>query len=53
MNLYTVTKTNTKNDQSYSEQTDPYICFSTKTSYFPVNNEDTKEIKFEGKARLG
>ncbi len=55
MNLNTETETNseTENDKCYSERTDPYIYFSTKTSYFAVDNEDTKEIKFEGKATLG
>ncbi len=57
MNLNTETETDsdteTETDNCYSERTDPYIYFSTKTSYFAVDNEDTKEIKFEGKVSLG
>jgi hypothetical protein len=51
MNLNTETETESETEKCYSERTDPYIYFSTKTSYFAVDNEDTKEIKFEGKVR--
>ncbi len=55
LNIETETDSETENEteKCYSERTDPYIYFSTKTSYFAVDNEDTKEIKFEGKVRLG
>ena len=34
----------------YSDRTDPYILFATKTSYFAVGNSlDTDKIEYEGK----
>ena len=37
------------NLQCYFNDTEQYEYFSTKTSYFNVNNNDTSEIKIPGK----
>ena len=33
----------------FSNESDPYSLFSTKTSYFQVDNEDTSVISLPGK----
>ena len=35
-------------DSCYATDPDPYVYFSTKTSYFDVDNEDASPVEIEG-----
>lgn len=35
--------------ECYANNSDPYLLFATKTSYFTVDNEETTPIQIEGK----
>ena len=36
-------------NECYSNETDPYLKFATKTSYFNADNENDEPIQIEGK----
>jgi hypothetical protein len=38
----------TKSGDCYSNTTNPYLYFATKTSYFQTDNEETDPIQIEG-----
>ena len=38
--------------ECYANNSDPYLLFATKTSYFTVDNEEAVPIQVEGKKHL-
>ncbi len=39
----------TDDNSCYAQETEPYVFFSTKTSYLEVDNEDVAQIGLPGK----
>ncbi len=38
----------TAQESCYSNDSDPYVLFATKTSYFEVDNEDRAPVEYQG-----